>query len=281
MIVLAGTPIGNLADASERLKETLATADMIAAEDTRRTRQLMQLLNISTRADIVPLHDHNEHSKAAELVERARDETVVLVSDAGMPTVSDPGFRVVAAAQNSGVPVSVVPGPSAVLSALAVSGLATDRFSFEGFVPRKAGDRDALLRELAQEKRTMVFFESPQRLASSLHDFAQVFGGDREAAVCRELTKMYEEVKRGSIEELAAWASEGVRGEIVIVVAGYRGSPWTIERGDEEVAVLVSDGVRLKAATRQVAEVSGLQARELYNRAVARRAEEDVDDSSE
>lgn len=212
MIVLAATPIGNLADASPRLKQVLAEADVIAAEDTRRAKHLMQLLEIRSNAQFVPLHDHNEHSKSEELVRLARQATVVVVSDAGMPTVSDPGFRVVTQAHSAGVQVSVLPGPSAVVSALAVSGLPTDRFSFEGFVPRKAGERAQLLRELETEKRTMVFFESPQRLAGTLGDFARFFGADREAAVCRELTKMHEEVRRDGLQKLAEWAAEGVRG---------------------------------------------------------------------
>ncbi len=268
MIVLAATPIGNLQDASPRLRETLARADVIAAEDTRRTRQLLQLLEITTAAEIVALHDHNEHAKAQELVDRARTETVVLVSDAGMPTVSDPGYRVVALAAANDTEVTVVPGPSAVISAVAVSGIATDRFSFEGFVPKKAAERATLFRELRSERRTMVFFESPQRLAATLADAAAAFGAQRYAAVCRELTKLHEETVRGSLAELADWAAAGVKGEIVLVVSGFTGEAVTFESAQQLVAERLAAGQRLKQATREVAEATGHSARELYNAAL-------------
>lgn len=267
--MLAGTPIGNLGDASTRLRETLATATVIAAEDTRHTAQLLRLLEIDARPELVALHDHNEHERAAALVERAKTEDVVLVSDAGMPTVSDPGFRVVQLAAQAGVQVSAIPGPSAVLTALAVSGLPTDRFAFEGFLPRKHGERARLLAELSGERRTLVFFESPSRLAASLTDLAAAFGDDRQAAVCRELTKLYEEVKRGPLAELAEWASAGVRGEIVVVVGGAPEAVASPEQALAEVLARVAAGERLKDVAREIAAVSGMSSKELYAAALA------------
>lgn len=272
MILLAATPIGNLGDASVRLRETLENATVIAAEDTRHTAQLLRLLEIEARPELVALHDHNEHDRAESLVERAKTEDIVLVSDAGMPTVSDPGFRVVQLAAEQGVKVSAIPGPSAVITALAVAGLPTDRFAFEGFLPRKSGDRNRTLRELAGERRTLVFFESPSRLASSLADLAAAFGPERPAAVCRELTKLYEEVKRGGLGELAEWAAEGVRGEIVIVVGGATHTAASPEAALAEVLERVAAGDRLKDVTREVAEASGLSSKELYAAALAAKA---------
>ncbi|WP_017791849.1 16S rRNA (cytidine(1402)-2'-O)-methyltransferase [Leucobacter salsicius] len=269
MILLAATPIGNLGDASTRLRETFEAATVIAAEDTRHTIQLLRLLGIENRPELIALHDHNEHDRAASLVERARDEDVVLVSDAGMPTVSDPGFRVVQLAAEQGVEVTCIPGPSAVVTALAVSGLPTDRFAFEGFVPRKAGERARAFTELAGERRTLVFFEAPSRLAATLADFATHFGPDRPAAVCRELTKLHEEVKRGGLAELAEWAEGGVRGEIVIVIAAGEAPVASPEDALADVQRRVAAGTRLKDATREVAEATGLSARDLYAAALA------------
>lgn len=269
MLWLAATPIGNLGDASTRLREALASADVIAAEDTRTTASLLRLLEIDARPEMVALHDHNERDRAAELVERATSEEVLLVSDAGMPTVSDPGFRVVQLAAERGVPVSVIPGPSAVITALAISGLPTDRFAFEGFLPRKAGERARALRALATEPRTLVFFEAPSRVAESLAALAEAFGADRPAAVCRELTKLHEEVKRGPLAELAAWAAGGVRGEIVVVVAGAPESQVSAAAALTEVQQRVAAGERLKDVSRAVAEATGHSARELYAAALA------------
>ena len=271
MILLAATPIGNLGDASTRLRETLANAAVIAAEDTRTTAKLLRLLGIEARPELLALHDHNEHERAAELVERARREDIVLVSDAGTPTVSDPGFRVVQLAAEQGVDVTAIPGPSAVVTALAVSGLPTDRFAFEGFLPRKAGERDRFLASLAGERRTLVFFEAPTRLAATLTALAAAFGSDRPAAVCRELTKLHEEVRRGALEELAAWAAEGVRGEIVVVVGGAPEGEVSPETALAEVQARVASGERLKDATRAVAAASGQSSRELYAAALASR----------
>lgn len=279
MILLAATPIGNLGDASTRLRDTLEGASVIAAEDTRRTAQLMRLLGIDSRPELVALHDHNERDTAAALVERAMVEDVVLVSDAGMPTVSDPGFRVVQLAAERGVVVSAIPGPSAVITALAVAGLPTDRFAFEGFLPRRAGERDRMLEELAGERRTLVFFEAPQRLGATLEALATAFGEERPAAVCRELTKLHEEVRRGPLGELATWAAEGVRGEIVIVVGGAPETEVSPAAALAEVETRVAEGERMKDATRAVARETGLTARALYAAALAARdARKGMDD---
>lgn len=271
MLLLAATPIGNLGDASIRLRETLSSARVIAAEDTRHTAQLLRLLGIENRPELVALHDHNEHDRASALVDRAATEDIVLVSDAGMPTVSDPGFRVVQLAAERGVEVTVIPGPSAVITALAVAGLPTDRFAFEGFLPRKAGERSRVLAALADERRTLVFFESPARVAASLAAIADAFGADRRAAVCRELTKLHEEVRRGTLAELAEWASDGVRGEIVLVIGGAPERVVSAESALADVQLRVAAGERLKDATRSVAESTGLSSRDLYAAALAAR----------
>lgn len=272
MLWLAATPIGNLGDASPRLREALANADAIAAEDTRHTAQLLRLLGIEQRPELIALHDHNERDRAAAIVERAEHEEILLVSDAGMPTVSDPGFRVVQLAAERGVVVSAIPGPSAVITALAVAGLPTDRFAFEGFLPRKTGERTRTLRDLAAERRTLVFFEAPSRIAESLGALAQEFGDARPAAVCRELTKLHEEVKRGSLRELADWARDGVRGEIVLVVAGAPEAAASPAAALAEVLARIGGGERMKDATRAVAEATGLSAKELYAAALAARS---------
>lgn len=271
MIILAATPIGNLGDASRRLVEVLEAATVVAAEDTRVAQRLLAGLGVANRPRLIALHDHNERERAADLVELARDQDIVLLSDAGMPTVSDPGFHLVETAAAAGVGVTALPGPSAVLTALAVSGLPTDRFTFEGFLPRKPGERRSALRALADEPRTMVFFESPNRLAASLADIAEALGDDRRVVVCRELTKLYEEVRRGTAVELAAWAAEGVRGEIVVVVAGAPARAADPEAAVEQVLALVAAGTRLKDAAAEVAEVTGLGKRDLYQAALARR----------
>lgn len=271
MIILGATPIGNLGDASPRLREALETTEVIAAEDTRTTIHLLRALGIESRPRLIAMHDHNERERAAEIVELARETDVLVLSDAGMPTVSDPGFHLVDAAAAAGVQVTAIPGPSAVVTALAVSGLATDRFTFEGFLPRKPGDRRSALRLLATEARTMVFFESPNRLASSLQDVASVLGADRRVAVCRELTKLFEEVKRGTAAELAEWAAGGVKGEICIVIAGAAAVEADPETAVEQVLALVADGARLKEASSEVAEATGLSKRDLYQAALAAR----------
>ena len=271
MIILAATPIGNLGDASRRLIEVLENAEIVAAEDTRTTQRLLQALQIANRPRLVALHDHNEKHKAAELAELASEQDLVVVSDAGMPAISDPGYGLVAAAVERGVTVTAIPGPSAALMALAISGLPTDRFTFEGFLPRKPGERRQQLRMLASEPRTMIFFESPARLASSLADLGGAFGADRRIAVCRELTKLYEEVRRGTADELVAWAEQGVKGEIVIVVEGAAPVAVSAEDALAQVQALVASGTRLKDATAEVAAATGLSSRDLYQAALAAR----------
>lgn len=271
MIILAATPIGNLGDASPRLVAALESATVIASEDTRTTQRLLQALGVTNRPRLLALHDHNEKDRAQSVAALATEGDVLVLSDAGMPTVSDPGFALVAAAAAAGVTVTAIPGPSAVITALAVSGLATDRFTFEGFLPRKGGDRRAALAAVAQEPRTMVFFESPSRLADTLRDMATAFGANRRAAVCRELTKLYEEVRRGTVEELTAWAAEGVRGEICVVVEGAAPVQLSVADGVAQVLALVASGTRLKAAAGEVAGQTGLSSRDLYQGALAAR----------
>ncbi|MFC9919356.1 16S rRNA (cytidine(1402)-2'-O)-methyltransferase [Agromyces binzhouensis] len=273
MIILAATPIGNLGDASTRLRQALEDADVVASEDTRVTQRLLAALGIANRPRLIALHEHNERARAADLVELARDDDLLVLSDAGMPTVSDPGFPLVQAAVAAGVDVTAIPGPSAVVTALAVSGLPTDRFAFEGFLPRKAGDRSRRLAELAGDRRTLVFFEAPSRLAASLGALAEEFGADRPAAVCRELTKLHEEVRRGPLRELAEWAEAGVRGEICVVVGGATEAP-VADAGEAvaRVVALAASGTRLKDAAALVAGETGLGKRDLYEAALAARA---------
>lgn len=272
VLVLAATPIGDPRDAAPRLAEELRAADVVAAEDTRRLRRLMDALGITTTAKIVSYHEHNEASRSGELVDAvARGGRVVVVTDAGMPSVSDPGYRVVADAVARDLRITCVPGPSAVLMALAVSGLPVDRFCFEGFLSRKAGERTRQVATLADERRTMVFFEAPHRLADMLSALAEGFGGDRRAAVCRELTKTYEEVKRGELAELAQWALEHARGEITVVVAGAPAVQSTVEESVPEVLDRVAGGERLKDAAAAVAQQTGLSKKALYDAALAAR----------
>ncbi|MCV2395787.1 16S rRNA (cytidine(1402)-2'-O)-methyltransferase [Actinotalea sp. M2MS4P-6] len=272
-VVLAATPIGDVGDASARLRELLATADVVAAEDTRTVRDLARRLDLTITGRLVSHHEHNEAGRVAELLEVAgAGGTVAVVSDAGMPTVSDPGLVLVRAAVEAGVRVTALPGPSAVLTALALSGLPTDRFCFEGFVPRKAGPRAAALGALAHEPRTIVLFEAPHRLAATLAAAAQAFGADRPAAVCRELTKTHEEVVRAPLGELARWAVEHEpRGEIVLVVGGATDAPPALEDLVPEVLARTDAGERLKDAVAAVAEATGVAKRELYAAALAAR----------
>lgn len=272
VIILAATPIGNLGDASARLRQALEDAEVVASEDTRVTQRLLAGLGIANRPRLIALHEHNERARAGDLVELAREGDVLVLSDAGMPTVSDPGFPLVQAAVEAGVDVTAIPGPSAVITALAVSGLPTDRFAFEGFLPRKPGERMRRLAELEADRRTLVFFEAPSRLAASLAAIAEAFGADRPAAVCRELTKLHEEVRRGPVGELADWAAAGVRGEICVVVGGA-GEPAPADADDAvaRVLALATSGTRLKDAAGIVAAESGLGKRDLYEAALAAR----------
>jgi 16S rRNA (cytidine1402-2'-O)-methyltransferase len=272
VLVLAATPIGDPRDAAPRLADELATADVIAAEDTRRLRRLCQALDVTPVGRVISYHEHNEASRTADLVERLRaGDRVLVVTDAGMPSVSDPGYRLVSAAVGIDVRVTCVPGPSAVLMALAVSGLPVDRFCFEGFLPRKGGERSRALRGLADEKRTMVFFEAPHRIDKTLAAMEEVFGGDRRAAVCRELTKTYEEVRRGSLAELVAWASDGVRGEITVVVAGAPAVSSDVDGNLTAVLDRVAAGERLKDVAADVASRTGLSKKALYDASLAAR----------
>ncbi|MFE9334087.1 16S rRNA (cytidine(1402)-2'-O)-methyltransferase [Streptomyces sp. NPDC006925] len=272
-LVLAGTPIGDPSDAPPRLAAELTAADIVAAEDTRRLRRLTQALGVAPGGRIVSYFEGNEAARTPELAEAlAGGARVVLVTDAGMPSVSDPGYRLVAAAVQHGVRVTAVPGPSAVLTALAVSGLPVDRFCFEGFLPRKPGERRGRLREAAEERRTLVYFEAPHRLQATLTAMAEVFGAEREAAVCRELTKTYEQVRRGPLAELAEWAAEGVRGEITIVVRGAE-PPAAGEADAAELARRVAEreaaGQPRKEAIAEVARGAGVPKREVFDAVVA------------
>jgi len=276
VLVLAATPIGDPRDAAPRLAEELAAADIVAAEDTRRLRRLTTALDAQISGRIVSYHEHTEAAKTPELVdELRRGARVLVVTDAGMPSVSDPGYRLVAAAVAAGIRVTCVPGPSAVLMALAVSGLPTDRFCFEGFPARKPGERGRALAALASEPRTMVFFEAPHRTAVTLAAMAEAFGADRPAAVCRELTKTYEEVRRGGLAELAAWAADGVLGEVTIVVAG-RPATAPADPDSAGFAVVVRGirerveaGERLKEVCAEVAAATGVAKRTLYDAVVS------------
>ncbi|MET7905731.1 16S rRNA (cytidine(1402)-2'-O)-methyltransferase [Streptomyces sp. NPDC005355] len=272
-LVLAGTPIGDTADAPPRLAAELAAADVVAAEDTRRLRRLTQALDVTPGGRVVSYFEGNESARTPELVRAlAGGARVLLVTDAGMPSVSDPGYRLVAAAVERGITVTAVPGPSAVLTALAVSGLPVDRFCFEGFLPRKTGERLGRLREVAGERRTLVYFEAPHRLDDTLAAMAEVFGADRRGAVCRELTKTYEEIRRGPLKELAAWAAEGVRGEITIVVEGAA-APGPEDADPAElarrVAVREEAGERRKEAIVAVAQAAGVPKRQVFDAVVA------------
>ncbi len=269
MIVLAATPLGNDDDASTRLRAELEGADLIAAEDTRRLLNLAGRLGLEISAPVVAYHEHNERQTSGSLIEAAQSgQRVVVVTDAGMPSVSDPGYRLVSLAVENEVPVTVVPGPSAVLTALALSGLASDRFAFEGFPPRKDGEQRRYFDALASERRTTIYFESPRRVGQTLSAMARSFGPDRKAAVCRELTKTHEEVRRGTLEELAAWA-QNLRGEVTIVVAGAPAQSIDTEEFVPEVLALADAGLRLKDAAGHVAAREGLRKNELFKLALA------------
>jgi 16S rRNA (cytidine1402-2'-O)-methyltransferase len=268
VLVLAATPIGRVEDASSRLAAELRGAGVVAAEDTRRLRRLCQDLGVEITGRVVSYFEGNEHLRTESLLESlVNGDRVVLVTDAGMPSVSDPGYRLVAAAVERGVTVTSVPGPSAVLTALAVSGLPVDRFCFEGFLPRKAGERSRRLTALLDEQRTLVFFEAPHRTHAMLQAMAEVFGGTRRGAVCRELTKTHEEVRRGTLAELVDWAEPGVRGEVTIVLEGAAvPEPVT---DPATLAALVAEeesiGASRKEAILDVARRSGVPKRVVYD----------------
>ncbi|RIV39370.1 16S rRNA (cytidine(1402)-2'-O)-methyltransferase [Micromonospora radicis] len=268
-LVLLGAPLGNPADASARLRDVLGVADVVAAEDTRRLSRLARDLDVTVAGRIVSYFEGNEERRTPELVEAlAAGHLVALVTDGGMPSVSDPGYRLVRAALDAGIPVTAAPGPSAVTTALALSGLPSDRFCFEGFLPRSPGARRSRLRALAAEERTLVLFEAPHRVTAALADLAAAFGADRPAALCRELTKTYEEVLRRPLGELARWAAEGApRGEITLVVGGAPATPAT--RPDDDalraaVAEREAAGLTRRDAITEVATAFGLRRREVY-----------------
>ncbi len=267
MLILAATPIGNLSDSSARLIEHLGSSRFIAAEDTRTLLKLANGLGVKLNAKLFSLHEHNEADRVQQLLEIAQTEDVLVVSDAGMPTVSDPGFVLVRAAIEAGIAVTVIPGPSAVLAALAVSGLPTDRFSFEGFLPRKSGERKKFFTELLAEPRTMVFFESPHRIKDSISDAVTVFGPDRKATVSRELTKKFEETVRGSLTELLSWAEVEPRGELVLVIAGIsQEEKPEVTSADllEAVEFARNSGLSLKQSVAKVALANGVSKSDLY-----------------
>ena len=271
MLILAATPIGNLADASPRLVEAMVESKFIAAEDTRSLLKLANSLGVKLNARLFSLHEHNEGDRLKQILEIAQDEPVLVVSDAGMPTVSDPGFLLVRAAVEAKIEVTVIPGPSAVLSALAVSGLPTDRFTFEGFLPRKQGDRRKMFASLSREPRTMVFFESPHRILESLEDAVLQLGGDRAATVSRELTKKFEHTERGTLKDLVEWAKSEPKGEMVLVVAGAQVAEVQIEDLVEQVLALISDGAKLKEAVAEIASAAGASKSDLYQLVLDRR----------
>lgn len=280
VIVMAATPLGNAEDASLRLITALRESDVVAAEDTRKLRALTSRLGIEPTGQILSFYEGNESARVPELIEHARGGAQVLVvTDAGMPSVSDPGFRLVREAHEAGVQVTSLPGPSAALAALVLSGLPVARFAFEGFLPRKAGERRRRLASLATEERTMVFFEAPHRLVESLADMEATLGPDRQAAVCRELTKTYEEVKRGSLAELANWSKDGVRGEITVVIEGASAEDIRAASGlsteaeiADAVAAAMAEGLSRKDAAARVADAAGLSKRQVYDASLADRA---------
>ncbi len=274
-LVLGGAPLGQPGDVGPRLRRAMAEADVLAVEDTRRLHRLATDLEVTLTGRVVTFHESVERQRLPGLLAALADgATVLLLTDAGMPSVSDPGYTLVRAAVDAGVAVTAVPGPSAVVTALALSGLPVDRFCFEGFLPRKGGERRARLAGLADERRTMVFFESPHRLADALADCAAAFGPDREAAVCRELTKTHEEVRRGPLAELAEWAAAGVRGEITLVVAGAVPGPVALSPAElaAEVAAEEAAGAARKDAIRAVVARTGLPRRTVYDAVVAAKA---------
>lgn len=271
---MAATPIGHVGDGSARLWEALASADVVAAEDTRVTRDLASRAGVAITGELVALHDHNEARTGAWLIERAlAGQTILVVSDAGMPLVSDPGYRLVTAAIEAGVALGILPGPSAPLAALALSGLPTDRFAFEGFLPRKEGERSAALAGLAAEERTLIFFEAPHRVAVTLASMAVAFGADRRASLSREITKRYEETRRGTLGELAAWAAESeVRGEIVVVVAGRPREAPPLATLVAEALRRIAAGERAKVVVADLAATFGVPQRDLYAAVVEARS---------
>jgi 16S rRNA (cytidine1402-2'-O)-methyltransferase len=276
MLILAAIPLGNPGDASTRLKEAIIAADFIAAEDSRRFGRLCAELGITYDAKIYSFFEGNENERLEPLLAILKDgKDLLVVSDAGMPGISDPGYRLTREAIAAGIPIRVLPGPSAVTTALLFSGLPTDRFCFEGFLPRTSGARIAALEKLASEERTMIFFEAPHRLLESLQDCVTVLGAERLAAICREMTKTYEETIRGTLAELTTWAQEHeVLGEITLVIAGFDASARTFTPADliEMVLARESQGESRKEAIAEVAKATGLAKREVFDVMVAHKS---------
>ncbi|AGT04887.1 putative methyltransferase, UPF0011-family [Corynebacterium glutamicum MB001] len=269
-IIIAATPLGNIGDASPRLVHALANATVVAAEDTRRTASLAAALGVEIKGQLVSNFDHNEQARVGKLIEAARTGTVLVVSDAGMPVVSDPGFALIDAAHDANIPVTCFPGPSAVPTALALSGLHVGRFAFDGFAPRKQGARTTWLESLKTEKRAVCFFESPHRIAETLAHAAEVLG-ERRVAVCRELSKTYEQVKRGTLPELAEWAQDGVRGEITVVIEGAGDIAADVDSLIDAAQQRVDSGERLKAVCADLAKIHGVSKNELYDAVISAR----------
>ncbi|MFW0795615.1 16S rRNA (cytidine(1402)-2'-O)-methyltransferase [Gordonia sp. CPCC 205515] len=273
-LILAATPMGQIDDASPRLRAAMSTADIVAAEDTRRARTLAASLDVTIGGSLVSYYDQVEAARTPGLVDAiAGGSTVLLITDAGMPSVSDPGFKLVAACAEAGLRVTCLPGPSAVTTALAVSALPSERFCFDGFAPRKSGARREWLATLVEQPRTTVFFDSPHRLADTLADAVEVLGPQRRAAVCRELTKTYEEVRRGTLAELAQWAADGVKGEITVVVEGGTRRVRDLDELVDEAETLVDGGMRLKDACAAVTRDGDASRRQVYEAVLARRQE--------
>jgi 16S rRNA (cytidine1402-2'-O)-methyltransferase len=278
LLVLAGVPLGNPGDAPQRLRDAITDADIIAAEDTRRLQRLARSLGVNIPGRVISFFDGNEAGRVPQLLhELKQGQRVLLITDAGMPSISDPGYRLVTAAIDAGVAITCVPGPSAVTTALALSGLPVDRFCFEGFLPRRAGERTKRLESLRTERRTMVFFDAPHRLAETMRALAEVFGGSRAAAVCRELTKTYEEVRRGALSDLAAWADDGVKGEITLVVEGAT----PLEAGEYDAATLAEfvevaelAGMSRKEAVATVGKTTGVGRRAVFDALITRKRQE-------
>lgn len=272
MLILAATPIGNLSDASPRLRDALSKAEHIAAEDTRTLKQLCGVLGIKLHAKLYSLHEHNESDRIQQLVDLARSTDVLVVSDAGMPTISDPGFLLVREASKQAVEIISIPGPSAVITALAVSGLPTDRFCFEGFLPRKSGERKTVFSNLLNEPRTMIFFEAPHRILDSLRDAVEVLGETRRGSVSRELTKKFEHTERGTLSDLVAWAKTEPKGEMVLVIAGAEPAKYDLEELAQKAHALAASGIRLKEACSDIAKEFGASSSVIYSAALKLKA---------
>ena len=271
MLILAATPIGNIADASDRLRSTLQEASAIACEDTRVLRQLAQVLGIEVRAKLFSLHEHNEREKLDHLLKIAEQDDLVVVSDAGMPTISDPGFALVREAAHRDIEITIVPGASAVVSALAISGLPTDQFSFFGFLPRKSGERKAMFDAVRKHRGTLIFFESPHRIHDALVDAAEVLG-ERHSVVAREITKKFEQVVRGPLSEVAQWAEQEPKGEIVLLIEGATYEGFDYQQLATKALDLQQRGLSLKDACATVSELVGGSKKEIYDHALKLRA---------